>query len=50
MGWFIVYIITIIIANVVTDSMGYDVRTWQYWVITLCIMLARLSGSYNSKD
>lgn len=49
MGWFVVYVITLFVANFVMNSIGCDIRSWQLWAITACIVLARLSGS-SSKD
>lgn len=44
-GWFVVYFIVLLIAILVMTFNGMGINTWQYWVIWVCIILARISGT-----
>ena len=41
----IVLIIICIIVNLVLNSMGYGINTWQYWVCYGCVVVSYFFGS-----
>lgn len=46
-GWYVVYLMCCALNGVLLTSMGYGLKTWQFWVYILLFVLVRASGLYS---
>lgn len=47
-GWYMVYIITIVLNSILSTLSGYNLFTWQYWAWSILIILAYSAGNNNN--
>lgn len=50
MGWYVVYLLMVVINGIMCTLHGYDIFTWQYWVWAFTIILSFVAGSNWRKD
>ena len=48
-GWYIVYLLMVIINGLIYIARGYDPLTWQYWAGTLIVIISFISGAEYRK-
>ena len=48
-GWYLVYLLMVIINSVMCSVHGFGVFTWQYWVYFWMLVLCFASGANYSK-
>jgi hypothetical protein len=49
-GWYITYVLMVIINGLVYIAAGYDRTTWQYWSSFLVLALCFISGANYRKE
>ena len=50
-GWYVVYLIMVIINSVMCVTNGFYLNTWQYWVWLVIPMMCWIAGcSYCKKE
>ena len=48
-GWYLVYLLMIVINSVMTTVHGFNITTWQYWVWGAMLILCFVSGANYRK-
>lgn len=50
-GWYVVYILTIVINSIVCNVNGFTLVTWQYWAYACLLILTFVAGAnYRNKE
>lgn len=45
MGWYIVYLIMVVVHGIVMTTSGHGITSWQYWITLFCVIGANIAGS-----